>query len=96
MVTQDICEIDKCINDYGEEVLNNYNTARDACAYYNAVNIDIGYLNYPTNFINAKVPKSGWFFLNLSRKNHWTVLDGRYLPKLRNERVHIYVVNNLD
>ncbi|XP_026728939.1 MICOS complex subunit Mic60-like [Trichoplusia ni] len=37
VVTQDICEIDKCINDYGEEVLNNYNTARDACAYYNAL-----------------------------------------------------------
>ncbi|CAH0597761.1 unnamed protein product [Chrysodeixis includens] len=34
---QAICDIDKCICDYGETVLNNLNTARDACICYNSL-----------------------------------------------------------
>nr|XP_037876588.1 MICOS complex subunit Mic60 isoform X4 [Bombyx mori] len=35
VVTKDVCEIEKCLTDLADTALNNYGTARDACAYYN-------------------------------------------------------------
>ncbi|KAH9628512.1 hypothetical protein HF086_011899, partial [Spodoptera exigua] len=37
VVTQNICEIERCMVDLGETVLNNYNTAKEACIFYNSV-----------------------------------------------------------
>ncbi|CAH0697137.1 unnamed protein product [Spodoptera exigua] len=36
VVTQNICEIERCMVDLGETVLNNYNTAKEACIFYNS------------------------------------------------------------
>ncbi|XP_052752819.1 uncharacterized protein LOC113514523 isoform X1 [Galleria mellonella] len=35
VITKDICEIEMCFKDLGDSIINNYLTARDACAYYN-------------------------------------------------------------
>ncbi|KAM3960705.1 MICOS complex subunit Mic60 [Aphomia sociella] len=35
VITKDICEIEVCFKDLGDSIINNYLTARDACAYYN-------------------------------------------------------------
>ncbi|RVE52791.1 hypothetical protein evm_002664 [Chilo suppressalis] len=35
VLTKDICEIDKCLRELGDEIINNYLTAKEACAYYN-------------------------------------------------------------
>ncbi|PZC73166.1 hypothetical protein B5X24_HaOG209958 [Helicoverpa armigera] len=35
VVTQNICEIERCMHDLGESVINNYLTAREACICYN-------------------------------------------------------------
>ncbi|CAK1541137.1 unnamed protein product [Leptosia nina] len=35
VITKDICEIEECVKELAETALNNYFTAREACAYYN-------------------------------------------------------------
>ncbi|XP_022827517.1 MICOS complex subunit Mic60-like isoform X1 [Spodoptera litura] len=37
VITRDICEIERCMVDLGETVINNYNTAKEACACYNSL-----------------------------------------------------------
>ncbi|KAL0811330.1 hypothetical protein ABMA28_009743 [Loxostege sticticalis] len=37
VITKNICEIEECLLDLGETVVNNYNTAKDACFYYNSL-----------------------------------------------------------
>ncbi|XP_063834381.1 MICOS complex subunit Mic60-like [Ostrinia nubilalis] len=37
VITKGICEIEECIKDLGEAVINNYITAKDACNYYNTL-----------------------------------------------------------
>ncbi|XP_049880450.1 MICOS complex subunit Mic60-like [Pectinophora gossypiella] len=35
VITKDICELEECLKDLGDSIINNYLTARDACIYYN-------------------------------------------------------------
>ncbi|XP_059050644.1 MICOS complex subunit Mic60-like [Achroia grisella] len=35
VLMKDVCEIETCFRDLGDSIINNYLTARDACAYYN-------------------------------------------------------------
>ncbi|XP_022123248.2 MICOS complex subunit Mic60-like [Pieris rapae] len=37
VITKSICEIEECVKDRAEDALNNYYTAKEACAYYNSV-----------------------------------------------------------
>ncbi|XP_047512577.1 MICOS complex subunit Mic60-like [Pieris napi] len=37
VITKSICEIEECVKDLAEDALNNYYTAKAACAYYNSV-----------------------------------------------------------
>ncbi|XP_075986346.1 MICOS complex subunit Mic60-like [Anticarsia gemmatalis] len=37
ILTQGICEVERCLKELGETAVNNYDTAKEACAYYNGV-----------------------------------------------------------
>ncbi|XP_072932362.1 uncharacterized protein Mitofilin [Epargyreus clarus] len=35
VITKNICEIEECLREFGETAINNYNSAKEACAAYN-------------------------------------------------------------